>query len=115
MATRQSSAREARQTKCATWAAASAFFWRACLRVAGLLRFARNGPTDSPSRHLAPDRRPCPHWIEQRVVALLHHVALRKRRPRLLTQRQHHAVVAVVAKQHHANEMHERRATVFAK
>ena len=52
--------------------------------------------------------------IEQRPVALLHHVALRERRARLLAERAHHPVVAVVAEQHHADERGERDAALLA-
>ena len=66
-------------------------------------------------RHLAVHLRPLAHGIEQRPVALLDDMALRERRARLEAERAHHPVVAVVAKQHHANQGRQRRAAGFAK
>src|ERR1700704_1960542 len=39
----------------------------------------------------------------------------RKRRPRFLAERTHHPIVAVIAKQHHADQCGERRAAGFTK
>src|SRR5882724_7693870 len=49
-------------------------------------------------------RRPGLDGIEQRPIALLQHVAVRERRAELESERAQHAVVAVVALQHDADE-----------
>src|SRR5229473_4784800 len=59
--------------------------------------------------------RPRADRIEQGPVTLFNDVSLRERRARLLAERSHHAVVAVVAKQHHADQCRERRAAGFTK
>src|SRR5687767_6880622 len=65
-------------------------------------------------RDAPPDRWALADRIEQRPVALLHNMAQRKRRARLLAERVHHPVVAVVAKQHDANESGKRSAALLA-
>jgi hypothetical protein len=59
--------------------------------------------------------RPLAHRVEQRLVALLDDVPLREWRARLLAEGTHHPVVAVVAKQHHADQRSERCAAGFTK
>ena len=61
----------------------------------------------APGRSVA---RPCLDGIEQRPVALLQRIALRERRAQLQPERAQHAVVAVVALQHDADERRGRRA-----
>src|SRR6202166_1551942 len=69
----------------------------------------------SPSFHRAIQPRPLADGFEQRPVALLDDVPLRERRTRFLAERAHHPVVAVIAKQHHADECRQRRCAGFAK
>src|SRR6266849_470686 len=59
--------------------------------------------------------RPRADRIEQGPVTLFDDVSLGKRRARLLAERSHHAVVAIVAKQHHADQCRERRTADFTK
>ncbi len=66
----------------------------------------RDKPGHDGERILRPPQihRPRLHRIEQRPVALLQHIALRKRRAQLEAERAQHAIVAVVALQHDADE-----------
>ena len=59
--------------------------------------------------------RPRLHGIEQPPVALLQRVALWKRRAELKAERAQHAIVAVIALQHDANERRGRRTAGGAK
>src|SRR5438105_15839519 len=59
-------------------------------------------------------RRPGLDGIEQRPVALLQHIALRKRRARLQSERAQYPVVAVVALEHDADERRCGRAAAGA-
>src|ERR1700686_4119241 len=69
----------------------------------------------SRSFHRAVQPRPFADGFEQRPVALLDDVPLRERRTRLLAERAHHPVVAIIAKQHHADERRQRRCARFSK
>src|ERR1700722_2699562 len=70
---------------------------------------------DTGSVDPAIDRRPGADGIEQRPVALLDDVAFGERGARFLAERVHHPVVAIIAKQHYADQGRKRRATGFAK
>ena len=55
---------------------------------AGACRYLLRRPSSAPLVvDVAPHRRPAAHRVEQRPVALLHAMALRKRRPRLEAER----------------------------
>src|SRR5207245_109991 len=68
----------------------------------GILRLPCNDlPPKLPT---APHRRPGPNRVEQRPVAILQHMALRKGGPRLQAKRADDAVVAVVTLQDDAGQ-----------
>src|SRR6185369_10457128 len=63
----------------------------------------------SPPVNVPPHPRPAPHRVQQRPVALLDGMSLGERGARLKSQRDHHAIIAVVALQYGPTERGDRR------
>src|SRR5437868_4506665 len=73
---------------------------------------AMSAPSLGGGAVVAPERGAAAHAVEQRPVALLHLVALREGRARLVADRHQHPVVAIVGAQDHPPEGRGRGAAV---